>query len=168
MKLILLIGVLALIAAGAFLVVGRERVWEAFGPADLGDADFATLQRRTSPNDALACPDGVCTAKAEIVPRVFAVDAAALRAAFARALANEPHLTRVAADEAKLTERYVQRTPLMRYPDTIVVRFLPLGQGRSTLALYSRSKLGHSDLGANKARLQRWLAKLAEAAPVAR
>ncbi len=167
MKLVLLLGFAALIAAGAFFAIGRERFWDAFGSPDLGGVDFATLQRRTSPNDALACPASVCSARAEIVPPVFAVDAAGLRAAFAKTLANEPHLTRVAADDATLTDRYVQRTALMRYPDTIVVRFLQLAGGRSTLALYSRSKFGHSDLGANKARLERWLAKLTAAAPVA-
>jgi uncharacterized protein (DUF1499 family) len=47
------------------------------------------------------------------------------------------------------------------------VRFFDRPGGRSTLALYSRSQLGHGDMGVNRARIERWLAKLAEQAPVA-
>jgi uncharacterized protein (DUF1499 family) len=46
------------------------------------------------------------------------------------------------------------------FPDTIVVRFLDLPDGRSTLAIYSRSRFGESDFGVNHARLERWLGKL--------
>jgi hypothetical protein len=152
--------VLLAIAIAGLFVIGPERVWRIFGPADLGPVDLATLERRTSPNDALACPAGLCKANADMVPPVFAIDAAGLRAAVSEALQTESHVTRVASDEATLTDRYVQLTPLMRYPDTIVVRAVPLANGCSTLALYSRSKFGHSDLGANKARLERWLGKI--------
>jgi uncharacterized protein (DUF1499 family) len=48
----------------------------------------------------------------------------------------------------------------MRFPDTIVVRYLRLGENRSTLAIYSRSQLGRYDLGVNLARIERWLDKL--------
>ena len=34
---------------------------------------------------------------------------------------------------------------------------LPQGAGQSTLALYSRSLVGRSDMGVNKRRLQGWL-----------
>ncbi len=46
--------------------------------------------------------------------------------------------------------------------DTIVVQFLDRPDSQSTLAIYSRSQLGESDLGANKARIERWLSRLAE------
>ena len=53
----------------------------------------------------------------------------------------------------------------MRFPDTIVVRFLDRPDGRSTLAIYSRSQLGTNDLGVNLARIERWLDKLAGEVP---
>jgi uncharacterized protein (DUF1499 family) len=37
---------------------------------------------------------------------------------------------------------------------------VPVGDSRSTLAIYSRSQLGRSDLGVNLARIERWLDKL--------
>ena len=160
---------LAALAVVAFLVLGPARVWGVFGPPDLGAVDFARLERRSTPNDALACPAGACGgARADLAPPVFAIDARALRDVVGKAIAAEPNLIRVAADEAAGTERYVQRSALLGFPDTIVVRYLDLPGGRSTLALYSRSQLGHSDLGANKARLERWLARIASAAPPAR
>ena len=152
---------------GIFQLIGPERVWTLFGPADLGPVSFETLQRRATPNDALACPPDLCQAKADVTSPVFAVPARDLRLAFARSIAGEPRLVRVASDDASLTERYVQRSRLMRYPDTIVVRFIDLPPGRSTIALYSRSQLGKGDLGVNLARIRRWLAALADAAPVA-
>ena len=45
----------------------------------------------------------------------------------------------------------------MRYPDTVDVLVLPAEGGRSTVAIYSRSQIGRSDLGANLARIRRWL-----------
>jgi uncharacterized protein (DUF1499 family) len=75
-------------------------------------------------------------------------------------IASEVRTTRVHADEAALTERYVQRSALLEFPDTIVLRYLEQPDNRSTVAMYSRSQLGRSDLGVNKARIERWIAKL--------
>jgi uncharacterized protein (DUF1499 family) len=74
-------------------------------------------------------------------------------------------VTTVELDEASLTDRYIQRSERLGFPDTIVVRFIDYPEGRSSLAIYSRSQLGESDLGANKARIERWLSKLAEQVP---
>jgi uncharacterized protein (DUF1499 family) len=157
---------LAALATVAFLLLGPERIWGVFGPADLGAVDFQRLERRGTPNDALACPAGMCgDARVDLVPPVFAADARSLRAALAKVIAAEPKVVRVAADDAGGTERFVQRSALLGYPDTIVVRYVDLPGGRSTLALYSRAQIGRSDLGANKARLERWLARLADAVP---
>lgn len=157
--------VIALFAA--LFLIGPERVWEWIGPADLGPVVFETLERRATPNDALACPPGICKATNDLAPSEYAVTAAELRRALAKAIAAEPRLTAVATGDAAMTDRYIQRSALMRYPDTIVVQFFDRPGGRSTLALYSRSQLGHGDMGVNRARLERWLAKLGEIVPVA-
>jgi uncharacterized protein (DUF1499 family) len=151
----------------AFFLIGPERVREQFGPADLGPVSFETLERRATPNDALACPPGVCRAQSDLTPPEYSVSAAELRQAFGRMIAAEPRTTHVATDDAALTDRYVQRSALMRFPDTIVLQFFDRPGGRSTLALYSRSQLGHGDMGVNRARIERWLAKLTAVAPVA-
>ena len=57
-----------------------------------------------------------------------------------------------------MKSRFVQVTRLMRYPDTVDLEVIPVGENQSTLALYSRSLVGRKDFGVNRARLQRWLA----------
>ena len=90
-----------------------------------------------------------------------------LRLAFGKAISGEPRLVQVAGDDTSLTYRYVQRSWLMRYPDTVVVQFLEVTGGHATLALYSRSQLGKGDLGVNLARIKRWLAALEQNAMTA-
>jgi uncharacterized protein (DUF1499 family) len=158
-------GLLAALLAAIFLV-GLERAWTLFGPADLGPVDFETLQRRSVPNDALACPADLCRASSDLTPPVYLLGADALKAAMARVVASEADVTVV--DSTPLSDRYIQRSRWMRFPDTVVVRYIPRGEGKSTVALYSRSQLGEGDLGVNRARIVRWLEKLAVEAPVSR
>lgn len=153
------IGLIAALVA-AFWIMGPERVWAFFGPADLGPVAFETLERRSGPTDALACPSGFCDIDGDIYPPVYPVDVPTLRKAMARALMTERLVTRVDIDDATQTDRYVQRTEKMRFPDTIIVRYLALPNEHSTVAIYSRSQLGKNDLGANHTRIERWLSKL--------
>jgi uncharacterized protein (DUF1499 family) len=162
-----ILAVLAAFAAlAAFAPAGLERLWTLSGPADLGPVSFETLERRVTPNDALACPPDVCRAASDVTPPLFTVSAEELRRALARVIASEANVIQV--DAAPLAERYIQRTRWLRFPDTIAVRYFPRGKGRSTIALYSRSQLGEGDLGVNRARITRWLDKLAREAPLAR
>ncbi|NJM54706.1 MAG: DUF1499 domain-containing protein [Verrucomicrobiae bacterium] len=156
---------LVAVVAVAFLALGADRFWRFFGEPDLGPVVFETLQRRTSPNDALACPPGFCKALIDLATPVYRLPARDLRIALAKAMADEPRATKVDSNDATLTDRYIVRSALMGYPDTVVVRFMDQPDGRSTMALYSRSKFGHSDLGANKARIARLLAKVSSHVP---
>lgn len=141
---------------------GIDDVYTAlFGPADLGPVDFETLERRTSPNDALACPEGLCRAQADILTPTYDVPGARLREIVAEVAAADPGAALVYSANYEEADRYLVRTPLMRWPDTVNVRIYGAGPGRSQLALYSRSQVGHSDMGANRERLERWLAEIA-------
>jgi uncharacterized protein (DUF1499 family) len=55
--------------------------------------------------------------------------------------------------------QWVERSALMNYPDIIAAELVP-GPGGAGLFLYSRSLFGWSDLGANRRRVERWLAAL--------
>lgn len=166
MKILTIIGIgLMLLATAvvlAFVLMGPERVWRLFGEPDLGPVSFEQLERRASPNDALACRKDVCKAPADIEAMLYPVTARGLRIAFAKMIASEPRVTTVDTNAATLTDRYIQRTGWFGFPDTIVVQFFDRPDGQSTLAIYSRSQFGESDLGVNKARVERWLSKLAE------
>ena len=56
---------------------------------------------------------------------------------------------------------YVQRTRLMGYPDAISVQVHPTDEaGQVAIDIFSRSRFGHSDMGVNAARVERWLSQL--------
>jgi uncharacterized protein (DUF1499 family) len=160
-------GLMIIIALGVstFLVVGAERFWRLFGDPDLGPVSFERLERRATPNDSLACPLDFCKVRGDITTRLYPVTARELRLVFAKVIASEPRVSVAEANEAALTDRYIQRSEHLGFPDTIVVRFLDRADGRSTIALYSRSQLGKGDFGVNRARIERWLGKLAKHVP---
>jgi uncharacterized protein (DUF1499 family) len=152
MRNILLAGFAALLAGTALLAA-----WPRLGTADLGAADFATLQRRDTPNDALACTPEFCAATADIAAPVFVRPPGEVFRAVEAALAGEPRLERVAAEEGQGMLRYVQRSRILGFPDTIDVKVVPVPEGGAAVLLYSRSKLGRSDMGVNRARIERWI-----------
>ena len=148
----------------ALVFAAREQIWVILaGPADQGAVDFANITRSGKPNDFLMCPKDLCADADAQTDRGISLRADELRASLHASLQNEPHLTRM--DETTSAERYVQKTALMRFPDTISVRFIALSATTSTIAIYSRSRLGYSDLGVNKARVERWVAALSEQNP---
>jgi uncharacterized protein (DUF1499 family) len=166
------IGIVLALAAAAVVLTwkagGFERAYAAvFGPPDLGPVDFARIERRRTPNDALACPEGLCGAAAADVPApVYSVPPERLRAIVAEVASEEPGTEAVVSDDG-LQDRYVVRTRLMRFPDTVNVWIVDRGEGRSTLALYSRSQIGVSDFGVNRARVESWLRRIGQIAATA-
>jgi uncharacterized protein (DUF1499 family) len=84
-----------------------------------------------------------------------------LQDAWLELVGTKPETRVIASDEAARQFDIETLTPLVGFPDTITVRFLEAADGSSTLAVYSRSFYGKSDFGANKKRLDAWLAQLA-------
>lgn len=148
---------LLLIAAALFLIAGPERLWGAFGPADLGEVDFATLARRDTPNDALACLPEFCAAPADVPAPVFAKSFGDVFLSIQDAVVREPGLEQVGADAEQGTLRFVQRSRLLGFPDTINVKVVPTKDGGTAVLLYSRSQIGRGDMGVNRARIERWI-----------
>ncbi|PCJ71906.1 MAG: hypothetical protein COA62_04920 [Rhodobiaceae bacterium] len=121
--------------------------------------DFKTFKLTRKPNQYLVAPEGLCeNATPHRTAPVFPVDPQKLEDAFADVALAEPRVTRKASDDGQ--RDFVQRSALMRFPDTITFEAIDLGNGKSTLAIYSRSAIGHSDLGVNKKRIDAWLKKL--------
>lgn len=159
-----LLAALPIAAAAAFLVLGPERLWAQFGPADLGDVDFATLQRRDTPNDALACLAEFCAARADVPAPVIARPFGDVFLAVQDAVVHEPGLEQVDADSGQGTLRFVQRSRLLGFPDTINVKVVPAADGGSVVLIYSRSQLGAGDMGVNLDRVKRWIDLIVTAA----
>jgi hypothetical protein len=135
---------------------GIGRLWGLFGPVDQGPVDFATLERRNTPNDALVCPSWLCRAAPDIAAPLYELPADALRRIVIGVVLRDDAV-QVAEGGASRSDRFVVRTRWLRFPDTVDLMVIPLGPDRSTLALYSRSLVGRGDFGTNLARLRRWL-----------
>jgi uncharacterized protein (DUF1499 family) len=123
--------------------------------------DFETLKRPRTPNTFLLAPEGLCkNAKVDVVSAVYGVPAAKLRQEFLAVVIAQPRTAHVLADEPGLYDDFVVRSALFGFPDLVSVKFLQLKGKTSTLALYSRSVYGRSDLGVNRRRSLGWLAEL--------
>jgi uncharacterized protein (DUF1499 family) len=137
-----------------------DRIWRLiFGNPDLGAVDFRTLLRRTQPNDALICPRDHCPhAAPDREPPAWPVAPEQLRAIVSAVARAEPGTSPLEDRGDQL--RYLVRSRLFRFPDTVNVEIIGRPGGEATLALYSRSQIGRSDLGANRRRLERWLQEI--------
>jgi uncharacterized protein (DUF1499 family) len=121
--------------------------------------DFATLTRPSKPNTFLLAPEGLCKqAKVDKIAPVYPMAAAKLRNEFLAFAIAQPRVSHTLSDEAGLYDDFVVRSALFGFPDHVSVKFLDLKGGKSTLAIYSRSVYGRSDLGVNRARTLTWLA----------
>lgn len=147
------------------LSVGAS-IWEGTVPERIFSVgrvpvlDFATLQRRDTPNQYLMCQNELCTAYIDDLPAVYAATVAEVRSAWEEVLEREPRVRELRRDLQGTQIDYVQRTPIMRFPDLITIRFIPVDETRTTIAIYSRSVYGQGDFGVNKARIRDWVGKL--------
>ena len=159
-----LLGLLAMVAAYVALaaIQGRKQALAlVFGAAQHEPVDFSTLKLRDTPNQYLLCPEGYCAVPAHAVAPNFPVPVQELQDAWFELVAAQPSTRVIASDEAARQFDIETLTPLVGFPDMITVRFLETPDGGSTMAIYSRSFYGKSDLGANKKRLDAWLGQLA-------
>ena len=131
-----------------------------FGTPDLGPVTFATLVRRRSPNDALIAPADLCPkAVPDREPPVFPLPAERLRAVVADVARAERGVT-VLEPTTSPQGRYLVRSRVLRFPDTVNVEVVARGETLSTVALYGRSQIGRKDFGVNRRRLERWLERI--------
>lgn len=140
----------------------RDSFWTRLaGDPDLGDVTFATLTKGPKPNEALACPPGRCKAySAGLETTQYALAPEALLEELDAALEKEEAVTRVDDGSNPRKRRYVTRSPLMRYPDTVSVEAFASQGETSQIAMFARAQIGYSDMGANKARIEKWLEAL--------
>jgi hypothetical protein len=122
---------------------------------------FSAFERPATPNAAIAAPAGLLPAAPDIVLAPFPLAPETLRArlrAVAAAEGAHPHGT--TGDQ----DHWVVRSRLFNFPDLVTAQVFVHEHG-ATLVLHSRSVYGYSDLGANRARLARWIAAIGTAAP---
>ncbi|MCX7373611.1 MAG: DUF1499 domain-containing protein [Alphaproteobacteria bacterium] len=131
----------------------------AAGLPPVTPVEFASLVLPRSPNTCLAAPASHPGFKHLETP-LYPVPPAVLIDRLLRIADAMPRTARMAHWPERHQAQWVERTALMNYPDIIVAEAAPAPSG-AALFLYSRSLFGYSDLGANRARVDRWLAALA-------
>ena len=120
--------------------------------------DFATLQLPASPNTCLLTPS-VAPGQGHVHRDPLPASPEAVMAALDRVAASMPRTFSLARVPARHQAQWVVRSALMNYPDIVVAEAAPL-EGGTGLWLYSRSLIGWSDLGVNRARVMAWLTAL--------
>lgn len=119
-------------------------------------AAFNALVRPSSPNTYLMTPEGVCAnAVPDRVSGVFAGSISEVYAALEAIISAESNWELAESDAAQGMVTFVSTSKLMRYKDDVDVLIVPAeaGQEGCRLAIYSRSRVGYSDMGANRKRV---------------
>jgi uncharacterized protein (DUF1499 family) len=155
-----LIALIGIVIALAALIWEGGTLEQIFAIGDVPVVDFASLQRAPVPNQYLLCPAGMCLAETDGAAPVFNLPADQLQGDWELMIVDQPRVQEVRRDLTAMQVDYVQRSRLFRFPDLITVRFIPVDDTHSTVAIYSRSIYGKGDMGVNHARIDDWLAKL--------
>ena len=150
-----------ILALGALLLIPNARplLEGLFGQGELQPVDFETLELTGERDEYLVCSLELCRkAQPHMVAKNYIVPLAELRKTLLRSIDRSPTYFRRSFDLAKQQFEFTERVPKTPYPDVVTIRFLNLGDNRSSVAIYSRSVVGRSDPGRNQDRVERLLA----------
>jgi uncharacterized protein (DUF1499 family) len=124
--------------------------------------DFSARRSAGRDNVFAACPKQFCTPPADVESPVFDLEWERLLDFWREVIDAQRNVELVAEDRGRRRLTYIQRSVMLRFPDIVTVEFMPLGDGRSSLAIDSRSRYGKGDFGVNRRRVKEWLALLVE------
>ena len=118
--------------------------------------DFKSLEKASSPNRWLIAPSFYLEAsQPDAEAPTFNQDRQTAFAAVEAAINDEPRVSERLIDRERFQLRYTATVPLFRFKDDVDIAVLPgADPNTSTIAIYSRSRVGHSDLGVNKHRAE--------------
>lgn len=128
--------------------------------------ELRTLSRPGSPNTFLLAPDNFAvSAKADTESPVFENDADQVFRAVVAVISSEKRWVDVRQDTKTRRAAFVAVTPFFRFKDDVDIEVLDFS-GRSQIVIYSRSRVGYSDLGANAKRVSSFIERLRNALSV--
>lgn len=159
----IVLSMIVMIAGALFLLPGSGDLLEGlFGRKEIPAVDFYSLEIPAGGNDHyLACPQDICLAQPpDQILGVYDFSAERLRSRLLSFVDNQPTISFWRMDPAINQFDFKENDPSMRMPDVITVRTFDLGEGKSAIAIYSRSLHGLADTGSNRKRVQRWLAMI--------
>ncbi|TVQ57690.1 MAG: DUF1499 domain-containing protein [Rhodobacteraceae bacterium] len=147
-----------LLGAVALGVVGLIYVRTVSHDPRQWHGDPLAPSRTGKPNDFLMLPPGMAGADAE--SPVFDLSKREAMRRLDLIARGERGVTRIAGDVEAAFITYVARSRWVGWPDVVSVKVVPASDDRVALAIWSRARFGHSDLGVNEARVRRWAAAL--------
>jgi uncharacterized protein (DUF1499 family) len=147
----------AVLVVGLRIYLGREAENRL---AEDEIIDFAARGSARRANVFAACPAGYCTPSGDIVSPVFAMDRERLRGYWSEVMSVQTRVGLVAWDGERHRATYIDHSAVFHFPDIVTVEFIDLGEGRSSVAIDSRSRYGTGDMGVNRRRVIAWLTTL--------
>jgi uncharacterized protein (DUF1499 family) len=122
---------------------------------------FKSLTRPPKPNTCLVAPDDYClAAEADFAPPELDMTGRELHSKLSELIAANRSFGKIETDSEQLRIQFVATTGLMRFKDDVDIEIIPLETGKTTFAIYSRSRIGYSDLGANRKRVEKLISQL--------
>nr|WP_070960119.1 DUF1499 domain-containing protein [Hyphomonas sp. Mor2] len=122
---------------------------------------FKSLKRPPKPNTCLVAPENHClAAEPDFAPPVMMMTARGLYSRLSEIIASDRKFGKIEADAEKLRIKFVATTGLMRFKDDVDIEVIPIEDGKATFAIYSRSRVGYSDLGANRKRVNQLITRV--------
>ena len=129
-------------------------------PRDGGVLDLAGFTARPYPNWCLAAPaDALPGLTPHILTAALPMSPDRLCGLMARMLRGRPRTRIIAAAPDLFRIDAIQRSRIFRFTDDVALWAMPAGEGAAPVIL-SRSRIGRNDLGANRRRVESWLAAL--------
>lgn len=141
----------------------------ALAACGTGDApapvDFRTLDPGTKPNWFLLAPASHGNRHASAPSPVLPVDAKRLFEVACQVIEAQPRTQTSWRDPDRHRAVFTQRSAVLGFTDDVDLAVEAVGDDSSTLALFSRSRVGYWDLGVNRRRVLDWLARIETALP---
>ena len=126
----------------------------------LWHVDPLTAPQTLKPHSYRMAPPALTNMPVDILSPVYSANPTLMAKAFDDFVMRQSKTIRLAGSPEEGWMTYVQRTPALNFPDYISVKFIDLNGGKSTIAIYSRSRYGYSDQGVNEARVNTWVGTL--------
>ena len=123
--------------------------------------DLTAFERPKTPNTYFLAPIGFAdAAKPNANSPQFDVAPGELYSRVLTEIEATRNWSKVRKDDGALRIAFVATTSLLRFKDDVDIAVLPGENGGSRIAIYSRSRLGKSDFGANRKRVAELIHRL--------
>lgn len=159
---VIVLSVLAV--GGGFLLIffsDQLPLENVFGSGKLEAVNFETLAIEPGENHFLSCPEDYCSsATPDEMTQVYPVTVITLRNRLLEFIDGQLRVDLKTMDIPNLQFEFLAYQGTNPFPDVVTVQLYDLGGNRSSLAIYSRTIKGDDDVGANRARVMRWLRAL--------